>query len=239
MSSTSQYFQVEPDILTIIHEGKLTKFILGKDDFRPFTHYPEEDYQRWNAVESFYKGLDEKSPLRGIIAQTVLSLYDQKEEKAKFASITLCRLLELRRIAEKIHSSVSGGEYTQLNQWLQKEILLTISELELNTLIIFIVKAVMEKGLLEEYLAFWRYPPLKEEVAFNENDLWRMKSIAEYYNTSDEEERIKALSLLIRISGKRPKVKDLLGRFLTDQPFLDDFKKAVQAALDKQLKYNS
>jgi len=196
----------------VIAEDQLVAFILGQGEVSPLTPYPEQDYNRWDQLERYYRMLDDDSKERQIIKETVLTLFDYPDGATKSASLTLSRLLCIKEIEAKISELIQQSKFDDLPLYVQTGLLLTATKLQLDRVVKFVVETMTQRGDLENFL-LWS-STLPYVVYVDGYDLWRIEAIARYYETAGADVHRLVEQQLDPLAAQYPKIREIFRAFL-------------------------
>ena len=197
---------------TMIKDGHIGDYILGKGIFTRKTTYPEEDYQCWNALHEYYRGLLTESEQAQYINQEILSLYDITNPSSTQIALTLARMFDIQRIEEYIFDTIDNETFDTFPPDVQISILRTISSMRIEQLAIFLVSTILELNILSEFLLLWNSRPVTMSYV-GDDDLWRLSAISLTYDSSPSEIQHKIEESLYKIIGSYSKIGKL---FLED-----------------------
>lgn len=200
---------------TMIKDGHIGDYILGKGIFTRKTTYPEEDYQCWNALHEYYRGLLTESEQAQYINQEILSLYDITNPSSTQIALTLARMFDIQRIEEYIFDTIDNETFDTFPPDVQISILRTISSMRIEQLAIFLVSTILELNILSEFLLLWNSRPVTMSYV-GDDDLWRLSAISLTYDSSPSEIQYKIEESLYKIIGSYSKIGKLFSVFLED-----------------------
>ena len=200
---------------TMIKDGHIGDYILGKGIFTRKTTYPEEDYQCWNALHEYYRGLLTESEQAQYINQEILSLYDITNPSSTQIALTLARMFDIQRIEEYIFDTIDNETFDTFPPDVQISILRTISSMRIEQLAIFLVSTILELNILSEFLLLWNSRPVTMSYV-GDDDLWRLSAISLTYDSSPSEIQHKIEESLYKIIGSYSKIGKLFSVFLED-----------------------
>ena len=200
---------------TMIKDGHIRDYILGKGIFTRKTTYPEEDYQCWNALHEYYRGLLTESEQAQYINQEILSLYDITNPSSTQIALTLARMFDIQRIEEYIFDTIDNETFDTFPPDVQISILRTISSMRIEQLAIFLVSTILELNILSEFLLLWNSRPVTMSYV-GDDDLWRLSAISLTYDSSPSEIQHKIEESLYKIIGSYSKIGKLFSVFLED-----------------------
>ena len=197
---------------TMIKDGHIGDYILGKGIFTRKTTYPEEDYQCWNALHEYYRGLLTESEQAQYINQEILSLYDITNPSSTQIALTLARMFDIQRIEEYIFDTIDNETFDTFPPDVQISILRTISSMRIEQFAIFLVSAILELNILSEFLLLWNSRPVTMSYV-GDDDLWRLSAISLTYDSSPSEIQHKIEESLYKIIGSYSKIGKLFSVF--------------------------
>ena len=200
---------------TMIKDGHIGDYILGKGIFTRKTTYPEEDYQCWNALHEYYRGLLTESEQAQYINQEILSLYDITNPSSTQIALTLARMFDIQRIEEYIFDTIDNETFDTFPPDVQISILRTISSMRIEQLAIFLVSTILELNILSEFLLLWNSRPVTMSYV-GDDDLWRLSAISLTYDSSPSEIQHKIEESLYKIIGSYSKIGKLFSVFIED-----------------------
>jgi len=203
------------DFDTMIKDGHIRDYILGKGIFARNTKYPEEDYQCWNALHEHYRGLLPESEQAQNIDQTIISLYDTNNPSSTEIALTLARIFDIQKIKENIIDTINNENFHTLPADIQNSILRAIASLRIDQLANFLVCTILDLNIMSEFLMSWSSRPVTMSYV-GDDDLWRLDAISRTYDCSHSEIRHKIEESLYKIIGCYSKIGKLFSVFLEE-----------------------
>lgn len=198
---------------TLIKDGQIRDYILGKGIFTRKTQYPEEDYQCWNALHDYYRSLPPESDQARNVDQAIISLYDENDHPSTKVALTLAKIFNIQRIEENIINTINNEYFHTLPPDIQDCTLRAIASMRIDQLAIFLVHKILELYNLSEFLLLWSSRPVTMSYV-GDDDLWRLGAISLAYESSQSEIQSMIEEQLNEIMGSCSKVEKLFRKFL-------------------------
>jgi hypothetical protein len=216
----------EFDLETIIHKGDLVKFILLEGLYD--TYQMGSEYKNWNQLIDFYNNAKTSEELKQFIKMRILSLFDSTDLKSKTSSLTLSRILNFVEIKDKIIQFLRQNNFEQIDKNLSHSLLVTISgmQFEESSLKDILILQITKLQMIPNFL-LWSKTRLKETIV-SEDDLWRMSVLANYYEKSDEKNRVDMENQLESVYKINLKARTIINSYFKTSSSYNDFRQMLQ-----------
>jgi len=217
------------DIQKIIAEKRLDAFILGTEAFS-FIPFLQDDYTRWNLLREYYHSQDNLSQDNRIIKETIINLFNYLDPKAKFASLDLSRLLELREIEAEIQKNIQKEEFNTLPLHIQEELLYVATKLRLSRVRIFVVETLVKRKKLKDFL-LWNSTPLHVTHVIGQESIWCVETLDEYYTNTNKTKKSLIEEQMKPVAVKYPKIRAVFNTYLSNSLIDTPFHKMLRRIL--------
>lgn len=202
----------EENLEKIIEQDKLADFILGQGDYGPSTSHPEEDYHRWDQLNDYYRSFENNSSEKKIIADIVLSLLNSGEFATIEAGVILSKLLELKAVETWIHDIFYHNLISNLPSYLQDQILLTASALQLDGVAAAILEKIIRENRIGQFLSWSSTPDYV--IIVGADDLWRVGALANFYENGSKSVRNEIGRQISHLPKGKPKIPEIFSTYL-------------------------
>jgi hypothetical protein len=208
---------------------QLRAFIVGTDEFENRQGDPRVDYNRWNDLQDYYRRLDDGSPEKETIRRVIVDLFD--DPAARYASLTLSRLLGFEELKTRIVSLVRSNEFAELPEHVRRAALQGAARFQMDEFSTCIVKTMTMREDLLRFL-LWGTMPGRQIVT--QNDHWRMNALWRYYSEdSDHEMRALIVKQLRGLAARFPEIQAIFRAFAHQhEDDADEFLEFLKGELD-------
>lgn len=218
----------ENEIRVLLSENQLEKFIIGPSGFFAPPLRPEEYAQRCRKVAIFYN--DEATHQeKENVEKIILSFFDSGKSKYQKPAIIIGRQMNLPSLKKRIVNVFRKNMFTSFDLGVQNLTMDVAVSLEINEIIETIIKHLINKKALADFM-FWSDTPFDKTNVSN-NDMWRLKALANYYE-ENAAERNEIEKQLLSLPKGRQKIITIIEYFVSEISNHDNFKQVLQKYLD-------
>lgn len=220
------------DLNDIVQDNqKLLDFILGEGQF--LTNRPDNDYFRWLELEKYYRNLSDSSAEKKMIKKSVLDLFKRNNYSAKHTSILLGRIMVLDELRPLLINLITTSEINNLPLNIQEEIYISAKKLRITEISKNLVKYYMENKNLVGFLGGNMGISDFEKNIINDDDLWRVDCLANYYEDCTESEKVDIRLQLMGVIEKYHAILYLLSAYQEKKSSYADFRKLIEELQNK------
>jgi len=179
----------EEKLEVILRDKKLRDYILGLGEF--YTIRSDVDYSRWLNIKDFYKNPLTQAQGKAYVEEVVAGLFSSQESQEQHIGILLSRVLDLPDAKKNIISLMLDKGFQSLSQRVKDELCYSASLLQIHEIRLRVVEYFLMQNRLRDFIFCSRNPPYVSEV--DANDIWRLETIREFFDTSSNELKEKIL----------------------------------------------
>jgi len=195
-------------IRELLHSGKLVGYIVGQSPKN--TTRPEEDAQRWIAVIEFYRK-DAEQTEKFIMKNMLLEMFSSKDRYKQLPALIIGRRLKFSGLKLKIIESIQNGMFYTFDKSIQESVLISAIFFQAEEIIDFVLDALLERKRIVG-LVTWTDTP-HEEIP-SEDDIWRIRILARYYERSELDVRKQIEQQLYTLPDGNQLAQNILAGYL-------------------------
>jgi hypothetical protein len=196
-------------IESLVEKDQLRDYAAGFGEFTPAGPYPELDYMRWNRIEEYYRSLSLDSPERGKIDDVLKAMFVDGNRAEMHAALVLARLLETRAIAAAMDDSIRSDGFPMLPMETKRDILETAARLQLSRCATLVVENAVKFRMVDYLLIWWSKNP-GAPLVVDEGDVWRARSLAQFFEGCSDECRKSITEQLSALLGRAEKARRIV-----------------------------
>ena len=208
----------------IIKQDQLVDFIVGVQNGN--VRRPEEDTARWNQLIDFYRFSATKNE-KQYIGDLLLTMFSSNQKEKQLPAIIISRILKLPDMRAELKRVIQAGTYDTYDNSVQRSILVSITYFQIKSLCPFLLDTLSQKRILKNFIT-WSDRPL-DETTTTEHDLWRMESLAKYYEASNKQKKDDIAHQILSLPKRHKKASTIMKEFFDRAENYPNFRKLLRS----------